>query len=113
MLLDGQAKRLIDFQNFLIRGTSLRNTAYVAGIVVYAGKSTKIMCNQSDVHHKVSNVEKKVNKIQLFLFLVLCLLSLGCSIGYYEYHTRYGNHTRQAIWYLKTSNVFNMKFECT
>ena len=46
----------MDFNNFLLRGTILKNTGYVVGVVVYAGDDTKIMLNQGGIHHKMSQV---------------------------------------------------------
>ena len=57
--------------NILLRGTVLKNTHYVIGLVVYTGQQTKIMLNQGNFKNKTSVVEKKVNVIQLILGLVL------------------------------------------
>ena len=35
----------LDYNNLLLRGSSLRNTEYIFGIVIYVGHNTKIMLN--------------------------------------------------------------------
>ena len=96
--------------NFLLRGTVIKNTGYIVGVVVYAGPDSKIMLNQGDTKHKISEVETRVNKIQFVLFLVLVILSIGCSVGYYNYHSQYWG--RKEIFYLALVNTdFNMAYE--
>ena len=35
----------IDYDNFILRGSSLKNTDYIIGVAVYVGHDTKIMKN--------------------------------------------------------------------
>ena len=37
----------------------------------------------SQVHHKISKVEKRINYIQVGLLIVLVVLCGGCSLGYF------------------------------
>ena len=41
----------------LLRGMSLKNTAYVLGVVVFVGHDTKIMKNSSSPKYKFSRLE--------------------------------------------------------
>jgi phospholipid-transporting ATPase len=63
----------------LLRGSVLRNTDYAYGIIIYAGKNSKIQMNSKAAVIKRSNVERMSNLILAGVFffeLVMC--SLGC-----------------------------------
>ncbi len=45
-------------ENFLHRGSSLKNTEWVIGVVVYSGHDTKVLKNSLKTHWKQSAVEK-------------------------------------------------------
>lgn len=49
-------------ENLLLRGSSLRNTEYVLGFIVYSGHQTKIMMNSTNARFKMSKIEKETNK---------------------------------------------------
>ena len=66
----------------LLRGSLLRNTRWVFGLVVYTGHETKLMKNSTSAPLKRSSVDKLINKQILILFMiliVLCVLSASCS----------------------------------
>ena len=67
----------VEYNNFLLRGSSLRNTEYIYGIVVYAGHSTKIMLNSLNARTKQSKVFKIMNK-QLKDVIVFEILMCVC-----------------------------------
>ena len=63
--------------NMMLKGTILKNTEYIYGIVVYAGHQTKIMKNSHKPEPKVSKMIKIMDKLLYSLFaftLLLCLL---------------------------------------
>lgn len=47
--------------NILLRGSSLRNTEYIYGVVVFTGHDTKIMLNSTSARNKFSRNEKTTN----------------------------------------------------
>lgn len=47
----------LDHNSILLRGTSLRNTEWVYGIVIYTGHDSKIMKNSSKARTKFSKLE--------------------------------------------------------
>ena len=64
--------------HLLLRGSSLRNTEWVTGIVVYTGHDTKVMRNYGQAKYKLSSIERETNKQILLIFLiqlVLCLVA--------------------------------------
>lgn len=62
----------------LLRGSSLKNTEFVYGMVIYSGHETKIMMNSIEPTPKLSSLEKEMNKLIIILFslqMVLCFVS--------------------------------------
>ena len=47
--------------NVILRGSSLRNTEYIYGIIVYTGHDTKVMRNSSSAKYKFSKLELLAN----------------------------------------------------
>jgi magnesium-transporting ATPase (P-type) len=65
-------------KQFLLRGSQLRNTPWIWGIVVYTGPETKVMKNSRDAPSKLSILEQTMNKC---IMLVLLTQMLVCSAG--------------------------------
>jgi phospholipid-transporting ATPase len=61
----------------LLRGTSLKNTDWIYGLVVYTGHETKIMKNSSKTRTKFSRIEVQTNKEIILVFLFQILVCLG------------------------------------
>jgi magnesium-transporting ATPase (P-type) len=59
----------VSAENLLLRGSSLRNTEWVIGFVVYAGHQTKIMMNSANSRFKMSSIEKGTNQQIIFIFI--------------------------------------------
>src|SRR5262245_61104704 len=57
-----KSKEAIDKSNLLLRGCSMRNVDYVEGLVLYAGRDTKAMLNNSGPRHKRSQLERLINR---------------------------------------------------
>ena len=70
---------IIDSNNFLLRGCSLRQTESVLCFVVYTGKNTKIMQNSPGARSKTSSLEKRMNKQIKYIFFLQIILSLTAS----------------------------------
>ncbi|KAH7107578.1 phospholipid-translocating P-type ATPase [Auriculariales sp. MPI-PUGE-AT-0066] len=76
---DGQ-QHAIDIQTVLLRGTVLRNTKWIIGIVLYTGTDTKIVLNSGDPPSKRSKVERQMNP-QVFINLaILGIIAVVCAI---------------------------------
>jgi phospholipid-transporting ATPase len=71
----------IDAGQLLLRGSQLRNTKFIYGLVIYTGSETKLMKNSRQAPLKQSNVEYSVNYQILYMFLALLLLSIISTIG--------------------------------
>ena len=60
-----------DMQMTLLRGTVLRNTKWVIGIVIYTGDDTKIVMNSGGTPSKRSKVERQMNpQVYVFFFRI-------------------------------------------
>ncbi|EKX38131.1 hypothetical protein GUITHDRAFT_43842, partial [Guillardia theta CCMP2712] len=69
----------VDNDVVLLRGAVLRNTKWIYGVVVYAGKQTKLLMNARAAQLKMSNVERLTNRILAAVLLFeLIMCSLGC-----------------------------------
>ena len=54
-------KSPVDIQMVLLRGTVLRNTDWVIGLVLFTGVDTKIVLNSGGTPSKRSKVERQIN----------------------------------------------------
>lgn len=48
----------LSMENLVLRGTRLKNTEFIYGIVVYTGKDTRLARNSEKTQAKFSTVEK-------------------------------------------------------
>lgn len=72
----------LNISNLLLRGSVLRNTNWVIGLVAYTGMDTKILLNAGKTPHKKSRIERKMNGQVLIIFGILVLLCLGVTIAH-------------------------------
>lgn len=71
-------------KNLLIRGSFLKNTTWIVGVVVYTGHDTKIFRNSKSPPHKISNVMKQMNSMLLQVFILqLIIVFLSTGMNYY------------------------------
>ena len=68
----------LEEKNVLLRGSFLRNTDFVFGLVLYTGHDTKIMKNSVAAKVKWSKLEQQLN---LYLQLMFFFLILFCTVG--------------------------------
>ncbi|XP_068627807.1 probable phospholipid-transporting ATPase IA isoform X1 [Battus philenor] len=66
----------LGLDQMLLRGSLLRNTAWVHGVVVYTGHETKLMKNSTKAPLKRSSIDRQTNTHILMLFIILLALSL-------------------------------------
>jgi magnesium-transporting ATPase (P-type) len=65
----------LTINNILLRGTLLRNTAYVYGLVAFTGEETKIRLNSTLSHTKSPRIQRAINKAVIAMFVFLVALS--------------------------------------
>jgi phospholipid-translocating ATPase len=85
----------------LYRGSVLRNTPLVAGIVCYTGEECRIRQNANkNPRIKAPALQALVNKIVILIAGFVLVLSLGCAFGYSGW-----NSYEDRAWYLQAARV--------
>ncbi|KAJ4887081.1 putative phospholipid-transporting ATPase 12 [Raphanus sativus] len=69
------AKYPLSPHQLLLRGSKLRNTDYIYGVVVFTGPDTKVVQNSTEPPSKRSMIERKMDKIIYLMFLVVVSLA--------------------------------------
>ena len=78
-------KLSLDINFFIPRTARIRNTWDMIGLVVYVGKSTKVMKNTQKRIFKQTNVEKKMNEyIKIVVILLILLLILLAAVSTFD-----------------------------
>ncbi|VDN08891.1 unnamed protein product, partial [Dibothriocephalus latus] len=70
-------------ENLLLRGCILRNTDSVEGMVIYAGRETKAVLNNSGRKFKRSKLERRINKDVIWCVLILAIVCITGAVGCY------------------------------
>lgn len=70
----------ISINNLLPRGSSLRNTEWTLGVVVFTGRETKIMLNSGITPSKRAKIAKDLNWNVLYNFIILFLMCLVAAV---------------------------------
>jgi phospholipid-transporting ATPase len=73
-------KYYFNYDNFILRGSSLKQTEYIIGVAIYIGHNTKSMKNNPLAKQKISRLEKSMNYQILFIFIFQIILSIVASI---------------------------------
>lgn len=94
-----------DLQTTLLRGTVLRNTAWVIGIVMYTGLDTKLVLNSGGTPSKRGKVERQMNPMVLANLVLLAIMAAVCGVidSVLEHHY----YPRQAPWLFNDDRKFD------
>eukprot|EP00798_Chlamydomonas_sp_ICE-L_P010142 gene10142-8043_t len=94
--------------NLLLRGSVLRNTDRVYGLVLYAGGDTRMMRNSnSRPPSKRSQVDRILDRLMLFFFALLIIFTIiGAS-----YNASWVNSQFPRTWYLGNQGVTLSQFD--
>ncbi|CAG5125541.1 unnamed protein product, partial [Candidula unifasciata] len=71
----------LDNEKILLRGCILRNTQWCCGLVVFAGRDTKLMMNSGKTKFKRTNIDRLMNLLIIGIFLFLVGMCLICTIA--------------------------------
>ncbi|RWS09297.1 phospholipid-transporting ATPase ID-like protein, partial [Dinothrombium tinctorium] len=82
----------IDMDKMLLRGCVLRNTKWCFGVVVFAGKDTKLMQNSGKTIFKRTSLDRLLNLLILGIVFVLVSMCLFCTIACGVWETVTGQH---------------------
>nr|XP_032514834.1 probable phospholipid-transporting ATPase IM isoform X2 [Danaus plexippus plexippus] len=77
----------LDNDKILLRGCVLRNTSWCYGVVVFAGKDTKLMQNSGKTKFKRTSIDRLLNFliIGIVLFLLSMCVFCTCACGVWEW----------------------------
>lgn len=64
----------------LLRGCSIRNTAWIIGLVAFTGADTKIMLNGGATPSKRSKIERETNFNVIVNFVILIIMCAVCGV---------------------------------
>ncbi|XP_060873130.1 phospholipid-transporting ATPase ID isoform X1 [Metopolophium dirhodum] len=80
---------ILNNDHIILRGCVLRNTEWCYGMVIFAGRETKLMQNSGKSKFKRTNIDRLLNFLIIGIVLFLFLLCLSCMIGsvFWEYKT--------------------------
>ncbi|KAJ9635464.1 phospholipid transporting ATPase [Coniosporium tulheliwenetii] len=70
----------ISINNVLLRGSSVRNTEWVLGVVIFTGEETKIMLNSGITPSKRAKISKDLNWNVIYNFIILFFMCLIAGI---------------------------------
>ncbi|KAL9879573.1 ATPase phospholipid transporting 8B isoform 10-T11 [Glossina fuscipes fuscipes] len=74
----------LDNEKILLRGCVLRNTQWCYGMVIFAGKDTKLMQNSGKTQFKSTGVDRLLNfiiiGIVLFLLSICAFFTIACAL---------------------------------
>ncbi|CAG8816186.1 22321_t:CDS:2, partial [Racocetra persica] len=82
----------------LLRGTILRNTTEVYGLVIFTGEETKLRMNASkNIRTKAPNMQRILNRVIFIIFFIVLLLAATCTYMSSNWIKR----GRENNWYLR------------
>ncbi|KAJ7633042.1 hypothetical protein FB45DRAFT_521378 [Roridomyces roridus] len=85
----GDKTEPVDMSMTLLRGTVLRNTRWVIGLVLFTGEDTKIVLNSSGTPSKRSKVERQMNPQVGVNLTILAAMAIVCGAADSHLEKRY------------------------
>lgn len=95
----------LDYDQLLLRGSVLRNTKWIFGVVIYTGRDTRLVKNTRRPPLKQTKVERTINIQMAMLFAILFILALISTILSFVNPEKYA--TTYA--YLDTNHILSTK----
>jgi magnesium-transporting ATPase (P-type) len=95
--LEGYGKEPVQPTNILLRGTVLRNTDWIIGLVINTGHDTKIMMSNTATPSKSSGLERRSSE---YIKSIVGLLVVVCFAGATGENIWNQHHLNDA-WYLR------------
>nr|XP_027204123.1 probable phospholipid-transporting ATPase IM [Dermatophagoides pteronyssinus] len=84
----------LDNDKMLLRGCRLRNTKWCFGVVIFAGRDTKLMQNSGKTIFKRTSLDRLLNLLILGIVLFLIIMCLFCTIACGVWETLTGQYFR-------------------
>lgn len=73
-------KQSLDFKNLILRGSQLRNTKWIIGLVAYAGPETKLALSRRASPAKFGRIDLFMNRILLIVTVLMCILIIVADV---------------------------------
>ncbi|EHB09968.1 Putative phospholipid-transporting ATPase FetA [Heterocephalus glaber] len=83
-------KYLLDHDKLLLRGCIIRNTDWCYGLVIYTGPDTKLMKNSGKSIFKRTQMDRLVNVLVLWIFLLLGIMCFIIAVGHGIWQSKIG-----------------------
>lgn len=107
----GPAQVPLDANQMLLRGSSLRNTEFAFGAVVYTGHESKIMKNSPSSRSKRSKIELKTNTLIVLTFAFQVATCLFASVYSAIWNNAYKSETEIYLaWDVRSDAVSDSVF---
>ncbi|KNC78142.1 hypothetical protein SARC_09412, partial [Sphaeroforma arctica JP610] len=90
-LIIGDETHSVDKENVMLRGMTMRNTAWAVAVVFFAGGDTKLMCNSIGARFKRTRIDETMNLLIIYIFIILLVLCLLSAIGTYVWEVTVGS----------------------
>mmetsp|Transcript_2135 Transcript_2135/g.6523 ORF Transcript_2135/g.6523 Transcript_2135/m.6523 type:complete len:1254 (+) Transcript_2135:79-3840(+) len=82
--------------HFLLRGSTLRNTKWALGVVAYTGRDTRLVRNSREAPSKLSEMERVVNNMVLFILFSMAVITSVSTVAYAVWNKK----NMKNLWYL-------------
>ncbi|GBG27705.1 Phospholipid-transporting ATPase [Hondaea fermentalgiana] len=73
-------KKSLDFKNLILRGSQLRNTKWIVGLVVYAGPETKLALSRRPSPAKFGRIDTFMNRILAVVTVIMIVLIIFADV---------------------------------
>ena len=101
----GDVKISLDANQILLRGSSLRNTEFAYGVVIYTGHESKIMKNSAASRVKKSSIEIKTNYLIIFTFALQIVSCVFAAIYSALWNNAYKDPTDTYLCWSKSTDA--------
>ncbi|XP_005401072.1 PREDICTED: phospholipid-transporting ATPase FetA-like isoform X2 [Chinchilla lanigera] len=81
---------LLGHDKLLLRGCVIRHTEWCYGLVVYTGPDTKLMQNSGKSTFKRTHIDRLVNVLVLWIFLLLVIICFIIAVGHSIWQSKIG-----------------------
>ncbi|GAA5987172.1 hypothetical protein JCM11641_002155 [Rhodosporidiobolus odoratus] len=86
----------VNLNTMLLRGTVVRNTEWVVGVVCMTGRDTKIVMNSGGTPSKRSKVERQMNPMVFLNLFLLALMTIMCALA--DHYIQVDKYPEGAPW---------------
>jgi phospholipid-transporting ATPase len=112
ILIDQEPEETVSIKNILLRGSILKNTEWIYGIILYTGKHTKLSLNAKKPKFKLSLLDKKLNKFMVFIMLLHLTLDISMVVAYTLYQVNYSHVAFYLLGYNQTPDFVFVLYAC-